>query len=90
MRTIPQTQTVRRLLAAGLPDSAAADLIFLECWECDPVPGLAAVRRVGQIRRAQPDVAAAIRTELDDRQRAHRFTAVQFRPSGMGRKVPDS
>ncbi len=69
MQTVPQTQTVRRLLAQGLPDSAVADLLFLEDWERDPVPALAAVRRVGQIRRAQPGLAAAIRSELDDRHR---------------------
>jgi hypothetical protein len=58
------TQVVRRLLAAGMPASAAADLIFLEAWERDPAPGIAAVRRVGQIRRAQPLIAGAIRDEI--------------------------
>ncbi len=70
MQTIPQTQVVRHLVAQGLPDSAAADLMFLEGWERDPAPDLAAVRRAGQIRRAQPGVAAAIRLELDGTRRA--------------------
>lgn len=44
-----------------LPDSALADLVFLESWERDPAPGPAALRRVMQIRRANPELAAAIR-----------------------------
>ena len=67
MQTPPQTQVVQRLLAQGLTDAAAADLMFLEHWEREPAPDLAAVRRVGQIRRAQPGVAAAIRSEVAGR-----------------------
>jgi hypothetical protein len=44
--------------------SAVADLLFLEAWERDPAPGPAAARRVGQIRRANPNLARAIRQEI--------------------------
>ena len=57
------TSALRRALARGVPASAAADLLFLEAWERDPAPGPAAARRVAQIRRAQPALAAAIRQE---------------------------
>jgi hypothetical protein len=42
----------------------ADDLLFLERWELAPVPGPAAALRVGQIRRANPELASAIRSEL--------------------------
>ena len=58
------TQTVRSMLAGPLSPSAIDDLLFLEAWERDPAPGLGAVRRAGQIRRANPAVAAAIRSEI--------------------------
>ncbi len=61
---LAQTQALRELLSQGLPDAAIADLIYLEAWERDPAPGVAAARRIGQIRRAQPALAAAIRREL--------------------------
>ena len=59
-----QTQALRQLLSQGLTDAAVADLIYLESWERDPAPGVAAARRIGQIRRAYPALAAAIRSEL--------------------------
>ncbi len=65
MKTIaePRTDALRRALAAA-SDSVAADLRFLEAWEADPRPGAGVALRVGQIRRANPDLAAAIRSEL--------------------------
>ena len=42
----------------------AEDLLFLERWELCPQPGPAAALRIAQIRRANPDLAAAIRAEL--------------------------
>jgi hypothetical protein len=39
--------------------------LFLERWEICPLPGSAAALRVSQIRRANPELAAAIRSELD-------------------------
>ena len=59
----PKTDALRRALA-GASDGAAADLRFLEAWEADPRPGAGVALRVGQIRRANPDLAAAIRAEL--------------------------
>ncbi len=59
-----QTQVLRRLLSQGVPEAAVVDLIYLESWERDPAPGVAAARRIGQIRRAHPALAAAIRSEL--------------------------
>jgi hypothetical protein len=41
-----------------------ADLLFLERWEIAPIPGSAAALRVSQIRRANPDLVAAVRAEL--------------------------
>jgi hypothetical protein len=46
---------------------AAADLMFLEDWERNRAPGIAAALRASQIRRADPALAAAIRLELSGR-----------------------
>ncbi len=59
----PRTDALRRALAATC-ETAADDLRFLEAWEADPRPGAGVALRVGQIRRANPDLAAAIRAEL--------------------------
>ena len=59
----PHTQALRHALSEDLAPSEVADLMFLEAWERDPAPGLAAARRVAQIRRAQPALAAAIRQQ---------------------------
>lgn len=61
---IAETDVVRSMLASPLSRSAIEDLLFLEAWERNPLPGLGAVRRAGQIRRANPEVAAAIRLEI--------------------------
>ena len=39
--------------------------MFLELWERVPMPGAFAALRVGQIRRANPELAAEIRAELE-------------------------
>lgn len=60
----PLTRAARAALQTN-PDSAMrSDLIFLERWEIQPEPGSAAAMRVAQIRRANPDLAAAIRAEI--------------------------
>ncbi len=65
----PRTSAARRALA-GFGDSQAAsellsaDLWFLENWESNPAPGTAAALRVGQIRRANPQLAEEIRREV--------------------------
>lgn len=61
---LPRTEAVQRALAGVADTSYAADLLFLEAWERDPVPGAGAARRVLQIRRANPLLADAIRREL--------------------------
>jgi len=44
--------------------SAQADLLFLEQWEIAPRSGGGQALRVQQIRRANPELAEAIRTEI--------------------------
>ncbi len=60
----PQTEAVRRVLQRLRDHTSQADLLFLERWELRPLPGSAAALRVGQIRRANPTLAAEIRAEL--------------------------
>lgn len=40
------------------------DLLYLEAWEMAPEPGAGPALRIHQIRRANPELAAAIRQEL--------------------------
>ena len=60
----PRTEAVRRVLQHMRDHTSQADLLFLERWELRPLPGSAAALRVGQIRRANPTLAAEIRAEL--------------------------
>lgn len=65
----PRTSAAQRVLAAFGASKAASDLLsadlwFLENWESNPAPGTAAALRVGQIRRANPQLAEEIRREL--------------------------
>ena len=60
----PMTLAVRRVLDAAADQSMIADLLFLERWEKQPLPGAATALRVSQIRRANPVLAAAVRAEL--------------------------
>ncbi len=60
----PLTRAVERALASVHDVSSTSDLLFLERWELTPLPGAAAARRVGQLRRANPQLAAEIRAEL--------------------------
>lgn len=62
--SLPQTEAVRRALAQARDHAVQADLLFLERWEMAPVPGAAAALRVSQIRRANPELAAAVRAEV--------------------------
>ena len=61
---MPCTETLRRALEAIHNDDHAADLLFLEQWELHPLPGAAMALRISQIRRANPELAAAIRAEV--------------------------
>jgi hypothetical protein len=60
----PRTEALRRALQIFGDRQSAADLMFLENWEAQPRPSLAAAFRVHQIRRANPALAAEIRAEL--------------------------
>ncbi len=62
----PRTEALRRALACCEP-KVADELRFLEAWEAAPTYGLGTALRVGQIRRANPALAAAIRAELAGR-----------------------
>jgi hypothetical protein len=61
---MPVTHAVQRALARVHDAASAADLLFLERWEINPTPGAASVLRVGQLRRANPGLAAEIRAEV--------------------------
>ena len=62
----PLTQAVSRALSAIEDPRARDDLFFLEAWELRRPTDLGAVLRAGQIRRANPDLAAAIARELKE------------------------
>ncbi|MCW3473628.1 hypothetical protein [Limobrevibacterium gyesilva] len=61
---MPCTVALRRVLAKIRDHASTADLLFLERWEISPSPGAATALRVSQIRRANPELAAAIRAEV--------------------------
>jgi hypothetical protein len=65
----PITHAVERALLTVHDRTSASDLLFLERWEISPVPGSAAALRIGQLRRANPTLAAEIRDELAARRR---------------------
>lgn len=60
----PVSSTVQNLLKIQLNHHLTSDLLFLERWEISPQPGIATARRISQIRRANPELAEAIRREL--------------------------
>jgi len=64
---MPLTEALRRALRGVQSETAAADLLFLEYWEMQRTPDVAATLRASQIRRANPGLAAAIRAELTGR-----------------------
>lgn len=59
----PRTEAVRRALHTR-GGALAADLVFLEMWESQAPPDIAATLRAAQIRRANRGLAAEIRAEL--------------------------
>ncbi len=61
----PHTPTLQRICSEARDQRAVDDFLFLERWEICPLPGPAAALRVTQIRRANPELAEAIRHELD-------------------------
>jgi hypothetical protein len=60
----PRTAALRHALAGVRSEAALCDLLYLEAWEIAPEPGSGPALRVKQIRRANPELAAAIRAEL--------------------------
>ena len=60
----PVTSALKDALHKAGDSRALSDLLFLERWERNPLPGPAAALRVSQIRRANPGLAEAIRVEL--------------------------
>jgi hypothetical protein len=61
---LPRTAALRRELSRLRDEACADDLLYLEAWEVDPLPWAGPALRVGQIRRANPGLAAEIRAEL--------------------------
>ena len=63
--TVPgMTDALRQALDQVSDPPFVADLMFLEAWEREPKWGSGFALRVGQIRRANPELAAAIRAEV--------------------------
>lgn len=58
------TKALQRMLAQPLTWSAVADYMFLEAWEREPSDNAGVALRIGQIRRANPALAAEIRAEI--------------------------
>jgi hypothetical protein len=61
---LPFTQAVRRALDVARDPNMVNDLLFLEAWELKPSTNLGLTLRAGQIRRANPELAAEIHAEL--------------------------
>ena len=60
----PVTAVLQNAMPRIRDRSAQADLLFLERWEMAPQSGTALALRVQQIRRANPELAEAIRAEV--------------------------
>ena len=62
----PVTRAVSRALLMTSDPGTRADLLFLEAWEINRPRDLGSILRATQIRRANPDLVAAIERELED------------------------
>ena len=60
----PRTAALREALALAPSEAVVRDLLYLESWEMAPEPGAGPALRINQLRRANPELAAAIRAEL--------------------------
>jgi len=60
----PITAAVRQALQGINNSLIEADFLFLEAWEMNPSSHLGVTLRANQIRRANPELAAAIDAEL--------------------------
>ena len=65
--TRPVTAALQDAMPGIRDHTARDDLLFLERWEMAPLGGMAPALRVQQIRRANPELAEAIRAELAGR-----------------------
>jgi hypothetical protein len=63
----PKTEALRRALSAAADNASVNDLLFLEAWEIQGTPDIADTLRASQIRRANPQLAQDIRSELGTR-----------------------
>jgi hypothetical protein len=63
-RKPPYTIAVRQALQNINNSRIEEDLLFLEAWEMHPSSNLGVTLKASQIRRANPDLAAAIDAEL--------------------------
>lgn len=59
-----QTRVLQAMLTELDDRAVVDDLLFLEAWERAPQLGPGTALRIGQLRRANPELAAAIRAEL--------------------------
>jgi hypothetical protein len=64
------TNALEKALRSATTATAVHDLLYLEAWERDPMHGAAAALRIHQIRRANPELAEAIRREVNQRPQA--------------------
>jgi hypothetical protein len=64
MRKQPFTRAVQQALQGANNSQIEDDLLFLEAWEIHPSSHLGVTLKAGQIRRANPGLAAAIDAEL--------------------------
>jgi len=60
----PVTRAVSLALLTANDPRIRSDLLFLEAWEISRPKDLGATLRANQIRRANPDLVAAIEREL--------------------------
>lgn len=68
----PFTSVIRQALRENTDARAASDLLFLEAWQMFPTQHLGAALRASQIRRANPELAAALDRELGSARRSNR------------------
>jgi hypothetical protein len=64
MQKQPFTHAVRQALQGINNSKIEDDLLFLEAWEMHPSSHLGVTLKAGQIRQANPGLAAAIDAEL--------------------------
>ncbi len=65
----PSTLALRQVMPRLADPAQAADLLFLERWERAPSLAAADMLRIAQLRRANPELAAAIRAEVAGKSR---------------------